>query len=290
MLKESEKLSKTFYIWFLVVLFIISLVANIYLMQNESKVKLDSQFIKQKNEQIAKTLERAKNELKKHKGVSAKMDEIVKDATQKLEEKERKIRVLLSDKKLLDSENQRLIQEIDSIKEKYFDSIDSLLVAKQLNKSLNNTLDLMYERMDELTTKLGYASRLNVEALTVKPLKKSFANKEMQTALAKRTLKIKICFDVMDNKVTDPGMKDFYIRILTPDAVGLTDSEEPLTFMHPELKQKVIYTKEETINYKNQKTNICFKWEGTEQYIPGLYIVEVFTKDNKLGMTTFTLK
>jgi hypothetical protein len=94
----------------------------------------------------------------------------------------------------------------------------------------------------------------------------------------------------MDNKVTDPGMKDFYIRILTPNAEVLSDSDEPLTFMHPELKQKVVYSKEETINYKNQKTNICFKWVGTEKYIPGLYIVEVFTKENKLGTTTFTLK
>lgn len=290
MLKEREKLSKTFYIWFLVVLFTISLVANVYLMQSENKVNLESQFVKQKNEQIVKTLERAKNELKKYKGVSVKMDEVVKEATLKLEEKERKIRKLLGEKQLKETENKKLLHEIDSIREKYFDSIDSLLVAHQLNKSLNNTINLMSDRIDELSTKLGFASRLNVEGLTVKPLKKSFANKETQTALAKRTLKIKICFDVMDNKVTDPGLKDFYIRILTPNAEVLTDSDEPLTFTHPELKQKVVYSMRETINYKNQKANICVKWTETENYIPGLYIVEVFTKDNKLGTTTFTLK
>ncbi len=218
------------------------------------------------------------------------MDEVVKDATQKLEEKEQKIRTLLSEKQLKEDENQKLLDEVAAIREKYFDSIDSLLLAKQINKSLNNTISGMSNIIDELSIKLGYASRLNVESLTVKPLKKSFANKEMQTALAKRTLKLKICFDVMDNKVADPGMKDFYIRILTPNAEVLSDSDEPLTFMHPELKQKVVYSKAETINYKNQKTNICFKWVGTEKYKPGLYIVEVFTKENKLGMTTFTLK
>lgn len=290
MLKEKEKLSKTFYIWFLAIIVAISLVANVYLLQSESKINLENQFVKQQNEQVIKTLEKAKNELKKHRGVSAKMDEIIKDATLKLEEKEKKIRRLHSEKQLKEDENQMLLKEIESIKEKYFDSIDSLLVAQQLNQSLNNTINLMNGRISELSTKLGFASRLIVENLTVKPLKKSFVNKEMQTALAKRTLKLKICFDVMDNKVTDPGMKDFYIRIMTPDAVVLSDLEEPLTFMHPELKQKVFYSKEETINYKNQKTNICIKWEGTEQYIPGLYIVEVFTKDNKLGTTTFTLK
>ncbi|PLX11881.1 MAG: hypothetical protein C0597_14385 [Marinilabiliales bacterium] len=148
----------------------------------------------------------------------------------------------------------------------------------------------MYNKIEDLTTKLGYASRLNVEGLTVTPLKKSFANKEMQTALSKRTQKIKICFDVMDNKVADPGMKDIYIRILTPEAEVLTETETPLTFNHPELKQSVVYTMVETINFKNQKINTCVKWQATEQYKPGLYIVEIFSKDNKLGMTTFTLK
>jgi hypothetical protein len=207
-----------------------------------------------------------------------------------VEEQEKKIRAVLSDKKILEADNQKLIQEIDAIKEKYVDAIDSLFVAKQLNKSLNNTLDLMYDRIDELNTKLGYASRLSVDGIQVTPLKKTFANKEAQTAIAKRTQKIKICFNLLDNKVADPGMKDLYIRILTPDAEVLSDSDPKLTFKHPELKQDVVYTTEETVNYKNKTESICVKWQGTELYKPGLYIVEVFSKDNKLGMTTFTLK
>ena len=241
-MKDSDKVGSKFYIWFLAILFIASLVFNIVLIKKSDHGEIAIDSLSKKNAEIVQKLKTAKNELNKFKGVSAKMDEIINEANAKLEEKEKKIRAVLNDKKSLEADNQKLIQEIESIKEKYVDAIDSLFVARQLNKSLNNTIDLMYNKIEDLTTKLGYASRLNVEGLTVTPLKKSFANKEMQTALSKRTQKIKICFDVMDNKVADPGMKDIYIRILTPEAEVLTETETPLTFNHPELKQSVVYT------------------------------------------------
>lgn len=291
MLREkSDKISSKFTIWSLTVVLIASIAINLYLVRGNSSLTLDKSILQDKNTQIIQKFETAKKEIKKFKGLSVKLDEVVQDATKKLEEKEQKIRILLNDKKLKEAENKKLLHEIDSIKEQYFDVIDSLLIAQQLNKTLNNTIASLNNRIDDLSTQLGYASRLDIENLSVTPVRKTFAGLESQTALAKRTIKIKVCFNVLDNKVTDPGMKDFYIRILTPDAKVLTYDEEPTTFMHPELKQKVIYTNVETINYKNQKTNICTTWKGTDDYKPGLYIVELFTKDNKLGTTTFTLK
>lgn len=290
MTKNSDIVGPRFYIWFFGILFAASLLVNLFLIRQQGSGITSMQNLQEKNAQIAQKLQLAKNEMNKYRGVSAKMDEVIKDATKRLEEKEKNIRILLSAKKLKEADNKRLLHEIDSINEKYVDIIDSLFIARQLNETLNGTINVMANKIDELNTKLGFASRLDIDGIIVKPLKKSFANKEMQTAIAKRTIKIKICFDVTDNKVTDPGMKDFYIRILTPDAEVLSDSDTPLTFMHPELKQKVIYSKQETVNYKNQKINVCVNWTGTESYKPGLYVVEVFTKDNKLGMTTFTLR
>lgn len=290
MRESSDEISKKFTIWSFGILLIFSIVINVFLLRKNSDKNIEQILLQQKNEQIVQKLQTAKNEINKFRGMSTKLDEVVKDATQKLEEKERKIRILLNDKELKKSENQKLLHEIDSIKERYFDIIDSLLLTKELNKSLNNTIDLMVDKISELNTKLGYASRLNGDNFTVRSLKKGFANKETQTAIAKRTIKIKICFDLLDNKVTEPGMKDIYFRILTPDAIVLSESDDTLTFMHPELKQMVAYTKVEVVNYKNQKITVCSNWSDTEQYKPGLYIVEVFTKDNKLGMTTFTLK
>lgn len=291
MLREkSDKISSKFTIWSLTFVLIVSLALNLFLLRGKNTLVIDKQVLQDKNAQIIEKFETAKNELKKFKGLSVKLDEVVQDATKKLEEKEQKIRGLLNQNKLKDAENKKLLSEIDSIKEKYFDVIDSLLIAQQLNKTLNNTLVSLNQRIDDLTTQLGYASRLDVENLSATTIRKTFANREAQTALAKRTFKIKVCFDVLDNKATAPGMKEFYVRILTPDAKVLTNDENTTTFMHPELKQKVIYTAEETINYKNQKTNICSIWTGTDNYKPGLYIVEIFSKDNKLGTTTFSLK
>ena len=290
MVKQTEEFSKKFIIWAFSIVLAISIVFNLILVRKSGDIELDMRKLSDKNSKIVDQFRYAKTELNKYKGISVKLDEVVKDATKKLEEKEKNIRVLINDKKLKEAENQKLLKEIEEIQEKYVNTIDSLLIVRQQNSALNNTIDFMFNKIEELNTKLGYASRLSLDNLNVKPLKKSFANKESQTALAKRTIKLNICFDILDNKVTDPGMKDIYIRILTPNAEVLSDSDEPLTFMHPEIKQKVKYTMVEPVNFKNQKMNMCIKWAGTEQYIPGLYIAEIFTKDNKLGVVTFTLK
>ena len=96
-MKESEKVGNKFYIWFLAILFIASLAFNVFLMQKDNKGEIAIDKLGKKNAEIVQKLKTAKNELNKYRGVSVKMDEIIKEANIKLEEKEKKIRSILSD-------------------------------------------------------------------------------------------------------------------------------------------------------------------------------------------------
>ncbi|MBI9066732.1 MAG: hypothetical protein JEZ09_05525 [Salinivirgaceae bacterium] len=289
MIKKMKSDFRGILTWSLFLALILSSITNVILYKKTEAFIANEYSLIDSNGAIVNQLKTIKSEFNKYKGISAKLDETIKTANQKIEEKERNIRLLLSEKKLKEGENKKLIQEIDSIKNKYFDVIDSLLIARGMNKALNETLDLMTDKIDLLNSKLGVASKLKIDNLIVKPLKKSFANKEALTALAKRTTKLKICFDVMDNAARDTEVLDLYIRIISPNAEVLTSGSN-LTFVHPDIKQEVSYTLLKTVDYKKEKINVCLNWEETAKYTPGLYIVEVFTKKNKLGTVTFSIK
>ncbi|PLX11882.1 MAG: hypothetical protein C0597_14390 [Marinilabiliales bacterium] len=109
-MKDSDKVGSKFYIWFLAILFIASLVFNIVLIKKSDHGEIAIDSLSKKNAEIVQKLKTAKNELNKFKGVSAKMDEIINEANAKLEEKEKKIRAVLNDKKSLEADNQKLIQ------------------------------------------------------------------------------------------------------------------------------------------------------------------------------------
>ena len=55
-------------------------------------------------------------------------------------------------------------------------------------------------------------------------------------------------------------------------------------------KKDAEFTKNEIVNYKNEKMNVCISFKSDKLLKPGLYLVELFTEKQKLGTTTFTLK
>ncbi len=236
-------------------------------------------------------LQNARLEINKYKGISVKLDGVIKEANLKIDQQEKKILTMAGNRKLVEAENMKLTAEIDTLRELYLEVIDSLLIARKINSTLNNNIALMQDRIGELNTRLGNLKRLNTDNITVITLKKDMIGRSNTTALARRTAQVRICFDILPNPVAYSGLETFYIRILNPIGDVLTDSPGVSgSFIHPEFKVEVPYTLSEGFNYKNEKMNVCFNWKESESYMQGLYIVELYTKDYKIGMTTFTLK
>ena len=248
-----------------------------------------------KSQQVSKDLnaelQNARIEINRYKGISSNLDEVIREANLKIDQQALKIRTLTSERALLEEENLKLSGEIDSIGEMYLSVIDSLLVERRSNSTLNRNIAQMQDRIEELNTRLGYMERLSVENLNVTPQKKDVLNRTNTTMLAKKTAQIRICCDIMPNHVARSGLKNLYIRIISPAGEVLVHSPGVSgTFNHPEFKVEVPFTLSEAINYKNEKMNVCFNWQETGQYFPGLYIVELFAEEYKMGMVTFTLR
>ena len=153
------------------------------------------------------------------------------DMRSELELQKTKIEDLLQKVKNGNWEIHKLKKEASTLREimkGYIVTIDSLNTLNQTliveNTNVKKKLDTEKSRNDELVKtnsglndKVSIAQRLkafNVRAYGVR-VKSNNTGKE--TDKAKRAEKIRVCFDVAENRLTEAGRKDLYVRILTPD-------------------------------------------------------------------------
>lgn len=275
----------------LILLLIISICINVYLIFKYQKNSLSFIELTVKKETLDKKFKDARDEINHYKGLSAGLDSIITEANRQITIKESEIQKLLSENALQELENQKWLEEIAIIKEKYLNTIDSLLVQKQINSKLNITIGSLEAKIVTLNKKLGSNEQFPIENLEVSPQKTTTFGNMNQTALAKKASEVQICYQVQPNMATPKGRKVIYIRIFDPNGHFLTEGDtKPGTFLHPEYNISVPYTLTDTIEYKNVVMDVCTKWKNPENYISGIYLVELYTEKNSIGTTTFTLR
>jgi len=189
------------------------------------------------------------------------------------------------------------LAKLKELNKVYITQIDSLnTVAQQLKgENIVLTADLTKEKSrsqnltDEnvlLANKVAIGSVLKTSNIDVTGVKYRSSGKEVETNRANSTEKIKACFSLLENLVIDAGPKDIYVRILGPDGAILSTTTE--TFMYK--GQPSIYTTKETIDYENEKTDLCVYWSKGTEYSKGNYTVEIYADGNQIGKTDLTLK
>jgi hypothetical protein len=275
----------------LILFLVISLSLNIYQLISSRNDSVSFLQLVTNKEILDKKFKDAREEINHYKGLSEGLDSVIIEANRQISEKESKIRSLLEENVVKDLENQKWIEEIASLKEKYMNTIDSLLVQKQINSKLNITIGSLEAKIVTLNKKLGSNEQFPIENLEVSPQKNTAFGSTNQTALAKKASEVQICYQVQPNKATPKGKKVIYIRIFDPNGHFLSEAITATgTFMHPDYKISVPYTLTDTIEYKNAVMDVCSKWKNPENYISGIYLVELYTDKESIGTTTFTLR
>ncbi|MFP4844818.1 hypothetical protein [Winogradskyella sp. PE311] len=184
-----------------------------------------------------------------------------------------KSKILLSTIDSLNSENLKLQKEksyaLNTIKKKTL-TIDSL---EETNDSLNKTID---------NAGILKASSINAEAFKINNGKKK------TTTRARRANAIDVCILLAENPLTEKGVKELYIQIVSPNNNIISDKGE-VFFGDTSL----IYSKKEVVNFDNNNLNICSTVATYKEDRPlkkGTYFINVFYKDRRLGGTSIVLK
>jgi len=285
-------------IW--IILLAVSAIINIYQWQNNNsviegyEVKTDSLMSAKMD--IEKELGETYQELNQYKGINERLDSLLAEANTNIDEQKARIEKMMKNEKNSASLNKKLkaeLQELKKLRDEYLEKIDQLLVENEQLKKEKVELTTTVENLSKnLETTVNTASVLKSEYLKVKAYKKRGSDKYSETAMAKRTNKMEVCFSVLDNKIAKAGEKEVYLRIVEPGGKTMgARSEGSRTFKMMNSGEEVQYTSTLKMNYDNNRQDLCLKWEESERlFAPGTYVIEVYVDGNLSAATSHVLK
>jgi DNA repair ATPase RecN len=294
----AEKKSNTNKIW--IILFALSAIFNIYQWQNKNSVvesyemKTDSLMTAKMD--VDKELGETYQELNQYKGINERLDSLLAEANTTIDQQKARIEKMLKNEKNSAALNKKLkaeLAEIKKLRDEYLEKIDQLLVEnEQLKKDKEQLTSTVENLSKNLESTVNQASVLKSEYIKVKTYKKRSNDKYTETAMAKRTNKMEVCFSVLENKIARAGERDVYLRVVEPGGKTMgARSEGSSTFKMANSGEEVQYTATNKMTYDNNKQDQCLKWEEQERvFAPGTYVIELYIDGNLSGASSYVLK
>ena len=92
---------------------------------------------------------------------------------------------------------------------------------------------------------------------------------------------IKVCFALLENRISEPGSKLLHLRITGPNEQVLLSGDEDG------------YSASRTIDYANERLDACVFYtnEGEGSGLePGTYLVEILEEDVVIGSSTIDMR
>ena len=197
----------------------------------------------------------------------------------------------------------RKLNMLREITQGYVHQIDSLFTVNYELKEENEKIRQQYTREQDksrelireketLVDKVKEATVLRAYNVTASGVRLTGSGRERETDKAKKIERVKICFTLGENKLTEPGIKTVYVRILRPDNVVVTQKvggDYSFTFQDQQLE----YTSKKEVDYQNKEMYTCLYWtkkNKEEAAMVGVYKIFVYTDGYLIGETSFELQ
>ncbi|MBP5496739.1 MAG: hypothetical protein J6X98_06170 [Bacteroidales bacterium] len=195
------------------------------------------------------------------------------------------------------------LARLQNISQEYVKEMDQLYQENKALKEENQQVraDLEQEREvtrnmqksnDDLSQKISNAAVY--KAYNIKSAGYLVRNKgtEEPTDKANKVKRIKTTLMLGENSLIEPGPVNVYCRIAIPETgkVLTMGSGDTYSFVHN--GQRLQYSCKTVINYKNKAENVTLNWDlmSDDKAIKGQYNVQLYTDDQFLGETSFTLR
>ncbi len=270
------------------------------------------------NEQYAA----AREELEELRGTNDELNARIDQQLEELEQQKNRIETLLGNKRSLD-QARREIKNLTAQVDQYLAEINQLKAENQeltektvklslSNDSLSTSLQKRASENEELLTakaalvseneqlaedrarlssKVNIASVIEIENIEVDGIKTRRSGKGVTRKRAKNIDHLQICFTTTSNQVAEPGLEEFFVRIVNPLGETLAiDAMGSGVFNNKSTGDAMRFTKIKEIDYDRKSGNYCVKWAPSNPFQEGNYDIEIYNKGYLAGSTSFELK
>lgn len=227
------------------------------------------------------------SQAKRDEGMKKELEARLKELTEELERfrqlfKEQSIQI-----ETLRKENAKLAQDKSQL-------ADSLNQQKDVNAAITDQNQTLADQNSDLTQKVELASVLKVARVEAQAVKATNKGDDKGINYAKRTEKLKICFDVVQNEVAPQAQDAFFVRIIDPvGAPIIVESKGSGKMREAKGGKEIYFTMSKSFTYSTSMQFVCMEWDvlgSATTLIAGTYNFEVYNKGYLVGNTTLVLK
>lgn len=177
-----------------------------------------------------------------------------------------------------------LYNQIDSLNERnkvLFAENQQVKIQYTEEKTKNEQLSKEKQELEQTVKKAQILEAIGLTATGLTP-------RDKETMKVARAQKLMVSFTLSKNLTAKRGAKNIYIRIMRPDQLLISNSDQNL-FQFEDLK--IPFTAMREINYEGVELPINIYWENanSEQFMAGTYTVDVFADGYNIGTINFVM-
>ena len=159
---------------------------------------------------------------------------------------------------------------------------------KTERNTLNQNLRTAKKTEEKLTEKVQIASRLEAENIVIAALNQKGKPKEDEFR-ARQIDKLKVAFKIAKNDVAPVSGKEILMRIIDDNDNVLFDvARGSGTFVLD--GKETFYTAKQEILFDNSQQAVNFLYDKGSEYLPGRYVMEIYTDGYVMGSKSFRVK
>jgi hypothetical protein len=207
-----------------------------------------------------------------------------------------------SDAKRSATEIANLNQKINSYTQVFEEKDQEILKLREVNQQLfaeNEDLKSTQAEIEEevvqlnikqqeLQEKVDIAARLKAENIVVAAV--NSRGREREDGFRNRQLeKLKVSFNISDNKVAEHGPRDVYVQILSPNNQPIFDVARGSGTFAVDGREE-FYTVHQDMLFDNSNQQLTFFYEKGSNYPSGIYEVKIYADGYEIGTKKFEVK
>ena len=175
------------------------------------------------------------------------------------------------------------IHQIDSLNTLTISLRKDVALAKDEAKESRQRYDKLVTTTEEYAKKVEVGSVLKGRGFVMTAINSS----DKDTDRSSRAAKLKTCLNLVENSIAVKGPRRIYIRVKGPDGILMTNSQQQI---FTSAGEQMIYSAVREVDYQGSELEVCIFFASNQPYVKGVYTVDVFTEESKLGSTDLLLR
>ncbi len=183
------------------------------------------------------------------------------------------------------TEKDQEIVRLKQVNEQLFTENQDLKTSKA---EIEDSIVQLNLKQEQLKEKVNMAQRLHAENITIAAV--NSRGREREGSFRNRHLeKLKISFNLSENKVADPGTKDIYVQVVAPNNQVIFDIAKGSGTFNIDGREE-FFTAKQDILFDNSRQKLIYLYEKGTDYTEGTYEVRIYADGFRIGNKDFEIR